>query len=91
MFVTINAASSAIKSLAVSPANNQAVVEFTNGKSYIYNNVSEDSILDVIYGEIKSLGKFVNACCKGNNVLALNWYNKGLTPLSNSFKLFILC
>ncbi len=71
MFVTINAQSSAVQSLAVSPVNNQALVEFTNGKRYLYNNVSEESILDVIYGEIKSVGKFVNYCCKGNNFLAV--------------------
>ena len=71
MFVTINAQSSAVKTLAVSPVNNQALVEFTNGSRYLYNNVSEESILDVIYGEIKSVGKFVNACCKGNNFLAV--------------------
>ena len=70
MFVTINAQSSAVKTLAVSPSNNQALVEFTNGSRYLYNNVSEESILDVIYGEIKSVGKFVNFCCKGNNFLA---------------------
>ena len=71
MFVTINAKSTAVKSLAVSPVNNQALVEFNNGSRYLYNNVSEESILDVIYGEIKSVGKFVNACCKGNNFLTV--------------------
>ena len=71
MFVTINAKSTAIKSLAVSPVNNQACVEYNNGMRYLYNNVSEESILDVIYGEIKSLGKFVNAYCKGNNFLTV--------------------
>ena len=69
MFVTINAQSSAIKSLDVSPVNNQALVEFTNGSRYLYNNVPEESILDVIYGEIKSLGFFVNAYCKAQNFL----------------------
>ena len=72
MFVTINAQSSAIDTLAVSPANNQALVEYKNGARYLYNNVSEDSILDVIYGEIKSVGKFVNAYCKGNNFLCVD-------------------
>ena len=73
MFVTINSKSTAIKSLAVSPVNNQAMVEYNNGMRYLYNNVSEESILDVIYGEIKSLGKFVNFCCKGNNFLTVGW------------------
>lgn len=73
MFVTINAQSSAVDTLAVSPANNQALVEYKNGSRYLYNNVSEDSILDVIYGEIKSVGKFVNAYCKGNNFLSVDW------------------
>ena len=72
MFVTLNAQSSAIDSLSVSPANNQAIVEYKNGSRYLYNNVSEDSILDVIYGEIQSIGKFVNAYCKGNNFLSID-------------------
>ena len=71
MFSTIHAKSTAVTNLAVSPANNQVLVEYNNGRRYLYNNVSEDSILDVIYGEITSLGFFVNAYCKGKNFLTV--------------------
>jgi len=37
-----------------------------NSKTYLYENVSVDAIIDVFFGEITSFGKFVNAYCKGN-------------------------
>ncbi len=71
--------SSAIESLMVSPANNQAIVEFKNGKRYLYNNVQDFAIMDLLFGEIESLGKFVNAYCKydlnNQGVIALNWFS----------------
>ena len=43
------------------------MVQFkNNSKTYLYDNVSEEAIIDVFFGEIVSFGKFVNAYCKGN-------------------------
>jgi len=43
------------------------MVQFkNNAKTYLYDNVSSDAITDVFFGEITSMGKFVNAYCKGN-------------------------
>ena len=50
---------------------NQAIVTYTSGSKYLYNNVSFESLLDLLCGEFDSLGKFVNAYCKGNNELKL--------------------
>ena len=72
MFVTLESIkSSAIASLSVSPMNNQAIVTWASGSKYLYNNVSFDSLLDLICGEFDSLGKFVNAYCKGNSEFKL--------------------
>ena len=71
MFVTINAQSTAIAELSVSPINNQALVTYKSGAKYLYNNVEFDALLDVVLGEFQSIGKFVNAYCKGNNFLAV--------------------
>jgi hypothetical protein len=72
MFVTVNnTASTCVKSLSISLPNNQAVVEFNSGSKFLYNNVDWDAMLDLLHGEITSLGKFVNAYCLGNNCLNL--------------------
>jgi len=55
--------SSAIKNLEVNQASSQALVTFNNGKQYLYNNVSDDAMCDVIFGNVKSFGKWVNAYC----------------------------
>ena len=55
--------SSAIQNLEVSPKYTQALVTFNNGKQYLYTNVSEDGMFDVIFGNVKSFGKWVNAYC----------------------------
>ena len=72
MFVQLQGIdSSAIAELSVSPMNNQALVTYKSGAKYLYNNVEFDALLDVVLGEFKSIGKFVNAYCKGNNFLAV--------------------
>lgn len=72
MFVQLQGIdSSAIAELSVSPMNNQALVTYKSGTKYLYNNVEFDALLDVVLGEFNSLGKFVNAYCKGNNFLAV--------------------
>jgi hypothetical protein len=72
MFVTVaNVDSTCVKSLSLSLPNNQAVVEFNSGSKFLYNNVDWEAMLDVLHGEISSLGKFVNAYCLGNNEFRL--------------------
>jgi hypothetical protein len=59
--------SSTVRNIQLNPSDNQVIVQFkNNSKTYLYENVNQESILDVILGDITSLGKFVNAYCKGN-------------------------
>ena len=59
--------SSTVRNILLNPATNQVMVQFkNNAKTYLYDNVSEEAIVDVFFGEIVSFGKFVNAYCKGN-------------------------
>ena len=72
MFVTVSDVdSTCVKSLSLSLPNNQAVVEFNSGSKFLYNNVDWVGMIDLLNGEITSLGKFVNAYCLGNNALNL--------------------
>lgn len=68
MFVTPTIVkSSTIRNIQFNPSYSQVIVQFkNNAKTYLYENVSVEAMFDVIIGEITSLGKFVNAYCKGN-------------------------
>jgi hypothetical protein len=57
--------------MSVNPRDNQVMVEFKSGSKFLYQNVDFEAILDVICGEITSLGKFVNAYCLGNACINL--------------------
>ena len=63
--------SSCIYSLSVCPTTSQAIVEFNSGSKFMYNNVDFDAILDLLCGEYRSLGKWVNAYCIGNSEFRL--------------------
>ena len=64
-----NVQSTSIRNIMFNVATNQVIVQFiNNAKTYLYDNVSVEGITDVLFGEIESLGKFVNAYCKGNRV-----------------------
>ena len=66
-FSPTNVKSSTVRNIQLNPATNQVIVQFkNNAKTYLYENVSVEAIADVFFGEIESLGKFVNAYCKGN-------------------------
>ena len=66
-FKLANVQSSNIRSLTLNYCTNQAIVQFiNNAKTYLYDNVSCDAILDFMTDEDRSAGKFVNAFCKGN-------------------------
>ena len=53
--------SPAIKNIEVNQATNQAVVTYNTGKQYLYSGICEDAMFDIIFGQIKSFGKWVNA------------------------------
>ena len=55
--------STAIKNIEVSQSTNQAVVTYKNGKQYLYSGICEDAMFDVIFGNVKSFGKWVNQAC----------------------------
>ena len=59
--------SESVRNIQLNPSTNQVIVQFkNNAKTYLYENVNGEAIIDVFFGEIASLGKFVNAYCKGN-------------------------
>ena len=61
MFLTINnRTSSAIEDLQVDALNKQAIVTFTNGNTYVYDNVSTRAIVNLIFNPDVSLGFWVN-------------------------------
>jgi hypothetical protein len=71
-FTPSNIESSSISDIKVSCANNQAIVTYKGSdKVYLYNNVSFDELLDFVTGEFESVGKFVNAYCKGNDFVVV--------------------
>ena len=60
--------SSSIEQLEVSPCTNQALVTFKGGNQYLYSNIDEDAMFDVLFHNVKSFGKWVNDNCKVDGV-----------------------
>ena len=60
--------SSSIEQLEISPATNQALVTYKGGNQYLYSNIDEDALFDVIFYNVKSFGKWVNDNCKSAGV-----------------------
>ena len=61
MFLNVtNRTSSAIEELQVDALNQQAIVTFTNGNTYVYGNVSKRAIVNVMFNADVSLGFWVN-------------------------------
>ena len=66
--------SESVRNIQLNPSTNQVIVQFkNNAKTYLYENVNGEAIIDVFFGEIASLGKFVNAYCKGNESVTVGW------------------
>ena len=63
-FHILNRSSNAIDNIAVSPILGVALVEFSNGLSYEYTNVSRRAILNLMCNPNMSLGFWVNDNCK---------------------------
>ena len=55
--------SSAVNNIEVNQATNQAIVTFNSGKQYLYSGICEDAMFDIIFGQVKSFGKWVNVSC----------------------------
>jgi hypothetical protein len=55
--------SSALDNIEVNQATNQAIVTFDDNKKYLYSGICEDAMFDIIFGQVKSFGKWVNASC----------------------------
>jgi hypothetical protein len=62
-FRILNRSSSAIDNIAVSPILGVALVEYSNGLSYEYTNVSRRAIFNLMTQPNVSLGFWVNANC----------------------------
>ena len=60
--------SSSVKQLEISPVTNQALVTYNNGNQYLYSNIDEDALFDVMFNNVQSFGKWVNAVCKADGV-----------------------
>ena len=60
--------SSSIEQLEISPKTNQALVTYKSGNQYLYSNIDEDAIFDVVFYNVKSFGKWVNDNCKTDGV-----------------------
>jgi hypothetical protein len=63
--------SSMIKNLEINPSTKQALVTYNNNRQYLYNNVDEDAIFDMLFGIIDSFGKWVNMYCKSDEAVSV--------------------
>ena len=63
MFFNIFRTSDAIDTMQVSPILGVVLVEYSNGYSYEYSNVSRRAILNLMANPNMSLGFWVNANC----------------------------
>lgn len=60
--------SSSIQELEVSPLHNQALVTYKSGNQYLYSNIDEDAMFDILFHNVESFGKWVNKFCKAEGV-----------------------
>ena len=60
--------SSSIQELEVSPLHNQALVTYKSGNQYLYSNIDEDAMFDILFHNVESFGKWVNKFCKADGV-----------------------
>ena len=76
--------SSAIKDIEVNQATNQAVVTYNSGKQYLYSGICEDAMFDIIFGQVKSFGGWVNAALlKDSDVSTFKLAWEELVPRSS--------
>ena len=86
MFITVpTRTSSAVKSLEVDAIAGEAIVTFTNGLSYLYENVSKRSIINVLFNPDVSLGFWVNNNCVNTERTKYLSY-EGLATKANNYR-----
>ncbi len=86
MFITVpQRQSSAVKSLEVDAIAGEAIVTFTNGLSYLYENVSKRSIINVLFNPDVSLGFWVNNNCVNTERTKYLSY-EGLASKANTYR-----
>jgi hypothetical protein len=60
--------SSMIKDIEINPEANQAFVTYNNGSRYLYTSINTQNMFDLMFGNVKSFGKWVNDSCKCEDV-----------------------
>ena len=86
MFITVpERNSSEVKSLQVDAIAGEAIVTFTNGLSYLYENVSKRSIINVLFNPDVSLGFWVNNNCV-NTERTKHLSYEGLATKANNYR-----
>ena len=68
MFLSVTKPSTAINSLRVDAVKNQAIVEFSSGAKYLYNDVDFSALYNLVYRQVDSIGAWVNANLKADSV-----------------------
>ena len=58
---TVSRSSSAINNISTDLVNAEVYVEYSNGETYVYTNVSRRAILNLLLQENMSLGFWVNS------------------------------
>ena len=78
MFIDVpTRTSSAVKSLSVDALAGEAIVTFKNGLTYLYENVSKRSIINLLFNPDVSLGFWVNNNCRNSDRTETLSYDKG--------------
>ena len=86
MFIDVpTRTSSAVKSLSVDALAGEAIVTFSNGLSYLYENVSKRSIINVLFNPDVSLGFWVNNNCVNTERTKYLSY-EGLASKANTYR-----
>ena len=86
MFIDVpTRTSSAVKKLSVDALSGEAIVTFTNGLEYLYENVSKRSIINVLFNPDVSLGFWVNNnCVQSSRTRTLSY--DGLANEANTYR-----
>ena len=74
---SLNVKSSAVNQLNVDELERIAQVEFKNGLTYLYENVSKRSIINLLFNPDVSLGFWVNNNCRNSDRTETLSYDKG--------------
>ena len=85
MFITVpERNSSAVSNIEVDALAGEAIVTFKNGLTYLYENVSKRSIINLLFNPDVSLGFWVNNNCVNAERTSTLSYEKG--KLESAYK-----